>query len=138
MECCCALEGSANSFRLAELTDGIGQSLFFPPNVKGWDGGRTWINSSTLVGRANLVYDVLHDENTRFAGEDLAGYLREQDLDTGEALIDRFETLLLATPWSSAVRASLIELADSGSLRDKEHANRVVHALAATPEFQLC
>jgi len=30
---------------------GMGQNLFGPPNVKGWPGGETWINSSTLLAR---------------------------------------------------------------------------------------
>ena len=33
----------------------MGQELFKPPNVKGWDGGRSWINSSTLLFRYNLA-----------------------------------------------------------------------------------
>ena len=33
----------------------MGQRLFFPPNVKGWDGGASWINSGTLLTRENLA-----------------------------------------------------------------------------------
>src|SRR5690606_3885354 len=32
----------------------MGQSLFYPPNVKGWDGGRAWINTNTLLVRYNF------------------------------------------------------------------------------------
>lgn len=32
----------------------MGQDLFEPPNVKGWDGGRLWINTSTLFIRNNF------------------------------------------------------------------------------------
>jgi len=32
-----------------------GQLLFAPPNVKGWDGGRTWISPSTLLFRYNFA-----------------------------------------------------------------------------------
>lgn len=32
----------------------MGQSLFYPPNVKGWDGGRAWINTNTLMVRYNF------------------------------------------------------------------------------------
>jgi uncharacterized protein (DUF1800 family) len=31
----------------------IGQDLFAPPNVKGWDGGVTWITTNTLLTRYN-------------------------------------------------------------------------------------
>ena len=33
----------------------MGQELMFPPSVKGWDGGRSWINTSTLFVRANIT-----------------------------------------------------------------------------------
>ena len=33
----------------------MGQILFAPPNVKGWDGGREWISTSTLLFRYNFA-----------------------------------------------------------------------------------
>src|SRR5690606_1278539 len=33
----------------------MGQGLFQPPNVRGWVGGRAWINSSTLAVRRQMV-----------------------------------------------------------------------------------
>lgn len=42
---------------LSQAMDMMGQSVFQPPSVKGWDGGRSWINTSTLFVRQNtLVY----------------------------------------------------------------------------------
>lgn len=32
----------------------LGQLLFYPPNVAGWPGGRTWIDSSTLMMRMRI------------------------------------------------------------------------------------
>jgi uncharacterized protein (DUF1800 family) len=32
----------------------MGQVLFYPPNVAGWPGGTSWINSSTLLSRINF------------------------------------------------------------------------------------
>ena len=32
----------------------LGQMLFYPPNVAGWPGGRSWIDSSTLMMRMRL------------------------------------------------------------------------------------
>lgn len=32
----------------------LGQILFYPPNVAGWPGGKTWIDSSTLMVRLQL------------------------------------------------------------------------------------
>jgi uncharacterized protein (DUF1800 family) len=33
----------------------MGQQLFYPPNVKGWDGGKAWINTNTLLIRYNFA-----------------------------------------------------------------------------------
>jgi uncharacterized protein (DUF1800 family) len=38
----------------------MGQELFQPPNVKGWDGGLTWINTATLFNRYNLLGYMVH------------------------------------------------------------------------------
>jgi len=35
----------------SEITAQLGQKLFAPPNVKGWDGGITWINTASLERR---------------------------------------------------------------------------------------
>ncbi|MFZ1073930.1 MAG: DUF1800 domain-containing protein [Verrucomicrobiia bacterium] len=35
------------------ITRSLGQDLFAPPNVKGWDGGLTWITTNTLLARYN-------------------------------------------------------------------------------------
>ena len=36
------------------MTGSLGQSLFDPPNVAGWSGGRTWITPATLQARGCL------------------------------------------------------------------------------------
>ena len=33
----------------------LGQALFFPPNVAGWEGGKSWINTNTLLTRYNIA-----------------------------------------------------------------------------------
>lgn len=40
---------------LNDATDLMGQNIFMPPSVKGWDGGRSWINTSTLYVRQNIM-----------------------------------------------------------------------------------
>ncbi|EDY81426.1 conserved hypothetical protein [Verrucomicrobiia bacterium DG1235] len=42
----------------------MGQAFFNPPNVKGWDGGRAWINSATLAARRQVAETLLQDLNT--------------------------------------------------------------------------
>ncbi|MGD9689904.1 MAG: DUF1800 family protein [Phycisphaerales bacterium] len=64
---------------LLEAMNMMGQAIMFPPSVKGWEGGRSWINTSTMFVRQNtLVYmltgkrpqgrDALADEEKFDAG----------------------------------------------------------------------
>ena len=47
---------------LVTVLGNLGQNLGNPPNVKGWDGGRAWINPSTLLIRGNTVRHLLFPE----------------------------------------------------------------------------
>jgi len=38
----------------------MGQVLFYPPNVKGWDGGAAWLNSQTLLTRENFASSLVN------------------------------------------------------------------------------
>lgn len=48
---------SSNALRV------LGQELFNPPNVKGWDGGIAWISTNTLLARHNLALLLTTGEN---------------------------------------------------------------------------
>ncbi len=39
--------------QITRLLVSLGQALFSPPSVKGWDGNRDWIGASTLLARFN-------------------------------------------------------------------------------------
>lgn len=39
---------------LAAGASSVGQTLFAPPSVKGWDEGRAWITTTTIMQRGNL------------------------------------------------------------------------------------
>jgi uncharacterized protein (DUF1800 family) len=38
----------------------LGQLPFYPPNVKGWDGGKSWINTTTLAYRYELARELVY------------------------------------------------------------------------------
>lgn len=40
---------------LPQLMGAMGQDLFHPPSVKGWDGGESWISSDTMMERFNFT-----------------------------------------------------------------------------------
>ena len=45
---------------VSQAAQEMGQALFRPPSVKGWDGGRTWINAGTWLARYNHLTSVPH------------------------------------------------------------------------------
>jgi uncharacterized protein (DUF1800 family) len=51
-----------NSEALLVLQRVLGQVLFYPPNVAGWPGGKTWIDSSTLMMRMRIP-QLINDED---------------------------------------------------------------------------
>lgn len=131
-----ALEGSVNTFQLAADLRQAGQGLFYPPNVKGWDGGRTWINSGTILERANLIGRFLVDEKTRFGSAKLRDYSVKLGLESPHGLIDAFDELLFANPLSVPVRERLLQLGRDGKTRPRFEAE-VLMAMVSLPEFQL-
>jgi uncharacterized protein (DUF1800 family) len=44
-----------SSLLLAEWAARLGQDLFYPPNVGGWPGGRDWLTTQGIIGRANYA-----------------------------------------------------------------------------------
>lgn len=40
----------------------MGQTLFYPPNVAGWPGGRSWIDSSSLMFRMRVPQIILYSQ----------------------------------------------------------------------------
>ena len=66
------------------MTGGLGQTLFEPPNVAGWAGGRTWITPATLLHRGNLFRDVMFPDVKGFRPPDRA--MSATDTRVGERL----------------------------------------------------
>lgn len=134
-----ALEGTTNTIALVDHLEKLGQAVFYPPNVKGWDGGADWINSSTLLARANLAWALVGPRDGSFSGKirlDQLDALAElsQPAEIARRLLD----LLLAAPLPDAVVVQLTALAaQAGKRQTSESLARLVHAIATLPEFHL-
>jgi len=138
---------------LLDAANMMGQSLFFPPSVKGWDGGRSWINTSTLFVRQNtLVYlltgkrpqgkDPLADDEP-FDGVSLLEQLglaypeaRETDLDARLDAVLRFTVGRADVPARDTLRAFLASRGP-GPL-DAPTLTHLILLISAIPEYQLC
>jgi uncharacterized protein (DUF1800 family) len=42
-----------------DVTEALGQKLFYPPTVAGWANGKSWITPGLLLTRGNFVYDIV-------------------------------------------------------------------------------
>ena len=131
-----SLQVTTNLDRLAKGLDGIGQALFNPPTVKGWDGGRAWINSSTLIGRSNLIVDLLREPATRFGRTDLAAWLKSQQLTDQNQWLKWLEDSLLSVPLndSDKQRLQIIAEKSDGGL---DPWKRILVALSQNPKMHL-
>lgn len=54
---------------LLQLQRALGQALFYPPNVAGWPGGTSWIDSSSLMARLKLPSLLLNGGVIEFSGK---------------------------------------------------------------------
>jgi uncharacterized protein (DUF1800 family) len=114
---------------LANQLSELGQQVFFPPSVKGWDGGRSWINSATILGRTNLVRAAVQQA-------DLTALTDKANLRTATDIVAWAESTLLATPLSSAVREQVLAASEQAS-SPATQAARALTLLGGLPEFQL-
>jgi len=66
---------------LPTLMARMGQNLFDPPNVKGWDGGPAWISTDTMMERFNFAARV-----TGQKFDEIEGYFSPSELAAKEGL----------------------------------------------------
>ena len=67
------------------LQKALGQLLFYPPNVAGWPGGKSWIDSSSLMLRLRIP-QLLQDDDTFYI-------TTKQDDDVQMGMSDRFSNV---------------------------------------------
>ena len=130
------IQASTNFDLLADRVEELGQLPFFPPNVKGWNGGRTWINASTLLSRANLVRELVTSQQTVFEQGSFDGWLAANDVRRPDQIAPFLLSHLVAVKPRNETIATLNELAKNESSRTR--AESVISAIATLPEFQLC
>jgi uncharacterized protein (DUF1800 family) len=124
----------ADLVMLASICDRQGQSLFYPPNVKGWDGGRAWISSSTVLARANWTADLVWG-NPSLAIEpfDTVAWATVNEIIPDRA-IECLARLLLQDDLAPAVRNLAIETSRDGQ---PDSVRKGLQILLHCAEFQL-
>lgn len=138
---------------LLKFQQALGQTLFYPPNVAGWNEGKSYIDSSSLMLRLNIPSTVINSGIIEFEGksdpddEAFIALSRKQNkklaqkinatVDWGKFLeqipaeinTDELASFLLQPKVSKTLLNSLSETAD---LKTK------VVQIVSTPEYQLC
>jgi uncharacterized protein (DUF1800 family) len=144
-----AMGGKVSSDFLRESCIRLGQNLLYPPNVKGWPGGQTWINSNTVLLRFNFAMQMATQRQREFVRKEaLDDWLKEHKIETADDVLDHFSLVLLDGGLPKEARDSLAEYMNrdpKGAVKpfklNTETVNSkvrgVLHMMMTMPEFQL-
>jgi uncharacterized protein (DUF1800 family) len=143
------------------LTRNLGQDLFAPPNVKGWDGGLTWITTNNLLARYNAAAALAQGDfaglagnmfpnnpnanaqasrrmqNMRGQGADVKKLFTEAERVNRDALIPALEKRMLQGKLKPAQEATLREYLGDGGPFDDSTVRNALRLVMSTPEYQL-
>ncbi|MCX5643994.1 MAG: DUF1800 domain-containing protein [Phycisphaerae bacterium] len=133
-----AMEAMVSATQLAQDVAGLGQDLCCPPTVKGWTGGRYWINTATLVGRHNLAAALLHSGKPYDGKLDPWAVAQRHGHATPEAAARFLLDLLLQGDLQADVRETLLQSASATNGDGPETTlRRFAYAVVTIPEYQL-
>ncbi len=124
-----------STLMLAEWCTRLGEDLFYPPNVGGWPGGRSWLTARSLIGRVNFVTALLG--GTRIGLDHPVNVLALAQ-HHGEKDVMRFTTRLLrGTEPSTALSQRIAVNAKPAAVDESAAARRTVEFILTQPEAQL-
>ncbi len=150
----CKLE--VDDEQMTALQQVLGQTLFLPPNVAGWKGGRGWIDSSSLVQRLHLPKAMLdagtarlnkkpafeettdakqQDDKTAKVKSDWTSLTNYFSAVEASILTEEIIRLLILAPSSRIDRKQIESMIDT-STKERRIITTVV-AVMQTPEFQI-
>ena len=118
---------------VARLLANLGQDVFEPPSVKGWEGGRLWINSSSILLRTNFATDLA-------SGEQIATLLKsiiDGAGGTSESVVARLDKLLLGGTADDGLRAELVAHHKQADGNATQQLRSLLQLTLSLPEYQL-
>jgi uncharacterized protein (DUF1800 family) len=142
----------------------MGQILFAPPNVKGWDGGKSWITTSTLLFRYNFANYLINGDAmvpgnapARVQGKgfgfrpfrDIAAEARREPVDISKLapaelrekpreLVDFVAARLLQGSPSEKETSMFVQYLEARKPDTSDATVRgLLHLMMSTPQFQL-
>jgi uncharacterized protein (DUF1800 family) len=141
----------------------LGQDLFAPPNVKGWDGGMSWITTNTLLTRYNDAATVVQGttqqltaadfarkaggnggqklakaaQNIHIGGVDAEKILTPEERADKNKLIVALEHRMLQSTLSGAQEEALRDFLNSRPILSDADVLNAVRLVMSTPEYQV-
>jgi uncharacterized protein (DUF1800 family) len=117
----------------------MGQILFEPPDVSGWDAGQTWFSTSAMLARMNFASTLAANQKFNLA----TAVKTAAATKTPEALLSYFVEALPSAPLDASVTAELsayLRATGAWTATDAQlqaKAPGIVHLIAGSPEYQL-
>jgi hypothetical protein len=135
---------------VSHLTE-MGQELFAPPNVKGWDGEQKWIHASAWAARVAFAEKVVEDAASAAFGPRLRidRFLPADEANAG-AVVSLLAEQFLDGQVSAEARADLIKSLLTGEQGSQEEQFRsdadfrrqqvrtLLGTLLSLPEYHVC
>jgi uncharacterized protein (DUF1800 family) len=130
----------------------MGQLMYAPPNVKGWEGGKSWLNTATVLAHHNFAHALvnggseLNDYAKKFAPRAFypavtpLAYAARQGITDGKKLIDFYANALLPDDFRPEVRSKLVEYMgdlDPDTEQYQQRCRDVLFVMLTLPEYQL-
>ena len=140
---------SRGSNTLAQLARNMGQDLFAPPDVAGWDFNLGWVNTASMLERFNFANTYLSNRNTNNPGIYVTNdQLRSISKPAAKKTVKKFLSRLgpLSVGESLGTLRNYLETGDNGQPVEFVNTNEtvvdrklrgLVHQIMCLPEFQL-
>ena len=131
-------QGFSLNSALAPLSN-MGQILFEPPDVAGWDLGQSWFSSGAMLSRINFASTLAANQRFNLAAAARGGGIAG----TPDLLLAGVLGLSQVPPFSSGVATELLAyLRTNGTWTGSDAQLRVkvpglIHLIAGSPEYQL-
>jgi uncharacterized protein (DUF1800 family) len=137
----------------------LGQELFKPPNVKGWDGGISWITTNSLLDRYNFAAALVEGQRVQLPS--LTGQMRNvvntlqedsllqtapppvislftpADLSTPDNFLTAMQARFLNGTLNPLRLASMQDFLKTRSPIEEADIRKSIRLLMSTPEYQL-
>jgi hypothetical protein len=128
-----------SSLLLAEWATRLGQDLFYPPNVGGWTGGRGWLSSQAIIGRANFAAALVEGRicHPPAAWDGITLAMHHGGVRNLDSALTFYAELLTGAPPQPTWRKRLVTALGPKAKLEPQMVNAGVALILASPEAQL-